>query len=862
MYQLIICTQITVILTGFVIIPVTLSRKYFHGVISYTLFMAGTMIQSYGYLIEITGKSVDTIIVGKQIQHFGFAFINIFLIIFLQIYYKRTVNRKLTIALIVYNVILLTVVSTLNYHKLYYISFNFVQKGLYPHIEIRYGFFYYLSYLENFILNGFVLWTIIQHFFTLNIRKRKLELSFLLACFIPCIANIISLTDIFKEYNPLNASFSIAGVFILISIYRHRFFDIIHTARDNVIESMDEALIVVDNDYQLLDHNPAANRLFPELIYANHNSYIYDISRKLYDLFTQKNSSEFEFQEHYYHVQITKIYHQLTVVGYIACFTDFTQSRIDMENLIQLREQAENANKSKGVFLANMSHEIRTPLNAILGSADILLSQHISYQERSNLLIIKTAATALLKMINDILDFSKIDSGKLSFNMTEYKLTTVIQDVINIISVKLIHKPVILQVEVQQDLPKYLLGDEMRLRQILINILNNAVKFTDKGSIHFSCNSLYDISKSSDEITLVFRVSDTGRGISKENQKRIFDSFERITSPNENPTEGNGLGLAICDKILSSLGGSISVESELNLGSTFTICLPQYISHEPHEPKSTKDIAILKERYSVLVVDDNTVNLQVAYGLLRIYGLKIDLATSGKKALQLIEKNKYHIIFLDYMMPEMNGIETLNAIRELSTSYCKTVPVIALTANAIPGAQEMFLSSGFNGFLSKPMEMNRLSIILNKWLSIDIPTNKYKLWELPKTRSGIFKDFSEVYEIDWVYGLSSCDGSWDAYFDLLEIFWHDGLRQVEELTTSINNADYSLYSVQAHAVKSSLATIGAKELAEHALSLELACKENKDRALLDTNHNDFIRKFATLCFAINGFLSSSKKLDI
>lgn len=868
MYQLIMINQIIVILIGFVIILVTLTRKYFHGVTSYTLFITGTMIQSFGYLIELTGNSVDRIIVGKQVQHFGFAFINIFLIIFLQIYYKRIINRKLTIALIVYNIILLTIVSTLNYHKLYYVSFQFVQDGLYPHLEIQKGLFYYVFFLENLSMNVYVLWTIIQHFLSLNKQKRKLEISFLLACFIPCIANILSRTGIFHEYNPLNASFSVAGVFILISIYRHRLFDIIHTARDNIIESMDEALIVVDNDYQILDHNPAADRLFPELIHANRNSYIYDISETIYDILLQKTPPEFENNGQYYRSQIKKIYHQLTVVGYIACITNITQSRIHMENLIQLREQAEYANKSKGIFLANMSHEIRTPLNAILGSTDILLSQRISYQERSNLLSIKTAGTALLKMINDILDFSKIDSDKLTLNIAEYKLTTVIQDVIGIISVKLIHKPVILQVEVQQDLPKYLLGDEMRLRQVLINILNNAVKFTEKGSIHLSCNSLYDMEKSSDEITLVIRVADTGRGISKENQKRIFDSFERITEPSESPTEGNGLGLAICQKILSALGGSISVESELDLGSTFTICIPQHISSETHEIETSVETNTTyeknpsNEQYSVLVVDDNSVNLHVASGLLEIYGLKVDLATSGKKALQLLEANTYHIVFLDYMMPEMNGIETLNAIRELSPSYCKTVPVIALTANALSGAEQMFLSSGFNDYLSKPMEMERLNIILNKWLSTDIQLVKFKQWELPNTRREIYKYFSDVYGIDWVSGLSNCDSRWDAYFDLLEIFWHDGLHQIEELSTSLQRDDYSLYCVQVHAIKYSLATVGAKGLAEQALSLELSCIEIKDKVFLQTHHNDFIRKFTILCYAINGLLNSTKNLDL
>ncbi|MDD5936158.1 MAG: ATP-binding protein [Clostridiales bacterium] len=862
MYHFILFIQILVILLGFIIIPIILLRKPFHGAICFALFIVGTMIQSYGYITELTTHSVDVIMVAQKFQHFGFAFVNFFFMLFLQVYYNQKVNVKSTLLLVLYNFFILTIVLTKYPNHFYVTSIQYVEEGLFPHAIVKYGNFFYFYMIENVILNVYVIYTVFHHYYTLNIPKRELEHNFLAACFIPCITFILWSTGIFREYNPINASYSFTAIFLLTSIYHHQLFDILHTARDNVFDTMEEALIIIDNDFQILDYNPAASRLFPELSNVDRNTYLYDISPNLYGLFTHKRPMEFQRYGHYYHTQITEVLHKQTVVGYTAWVFDITQSQIHMENLIQLREQAENANRAKSIFLTNMSHEIRTPLNAILGSTDILLNQKIGTQEKGTLLSIKTAGTTLLKMINDILDFSKIESGKLKFSISEYKLTTVVQDVINIISVKLAQKPVMLQVEVQQDLPKYLYGDETRLRQVLINILNNAVKFTNQGSIHLSCTSPDNVSDYLDKITLVFQITDTGIGISKKDQKRIFDSFERVNDTKRNPTEGSGLGLAICEKIVTTLGGSISVESELNMGSTFTIRLPQKVSHEDHTVKSTKTTTPPKltkstnEQYSVLIVDDNTVNLQVAHGLLDLYGINIDMATSGKKALELAAMNVYDIIFLDYMMPEMDGIETLKEIRKLPFKYCETVPVIALTANAIIGAEKMFLSSGFDDYLSKPMQLNGLNKILDKWLSINNPTTpNTRTYKAKDQRPEFFKYFAEIYSIDWEYGVANCNGNWNSYFDLLELFCNDGLHQMGELKKAFFDNDLSLYCVLIHAMKSSLVTIGARGLSDLALSLELASKDG-DLSFLEDNHQDFITKFTILCYAIIGFMST------
>jgi CheY-like chemotaxis protein len=313
-------------------------------------------------------------------------------------------------------------------------------------------------------------------------------------------------------------------------------------------------------------------------------------------------------------------------------------------------------------------------------------------------------------------------------------------------------------------------------------------------------------------------------------------------------------------------GGTISVESELGKGSTFTVILPQLLSQINHEdPASlvTKHTAVRKVstseaayHYTALVVDDNPLNLLVAKGLLQLFEIEATTVETSPAAIDMLKHHSYDIIFLDYMMPEMDGIETLHAIRDLEIPYCKTIPMIALTANAVNGVDQLLIKEGFNDFISKPIDQKKLGKLLRKWLLISadnvIQNDNSQIVDL---QAEAFQQFSKFYSIDWNIGLVNCANQWQAYFSTLALFANDGLRQLEQVNLAFEENDYSLYTVWIHAIKSSILTIGANQIAEQALALELAAKENDIKYLLD-NHQDFTRKCGFLCRAIKGFLSA------
>lgn len=394
------------------------------------------------------------------------------------------------------------------------------------------------------------------------------------------------------------------------------------------------------------------------------------------------------------------------------------------EKLEEKSQEADNANQSKSIFLASMSHEIRTPMNAICGMAELLENEDLSPKAKIYTDNIKSASNILLSLINDILDFSKIESGKFEIVDGYYRLSSLIYDVVNLIAIIINEKKVKFEVTINPETPDFLYGDEVRIRQVLINILNNAVKFTETGSI---CLRV-DGKSEGNEVLLSFEIADTGTGIKPENLEKMFLSFERLNVDKKRRVEGTGLGLAISKQLVEMMHGTIRVESEYGVGTTFFINLKQVMVDDSQVERESFDIcskentiAVLTEEVRmpearVLVVDDTRVNLDVARGLLECYDIQVDCTLSGKECLEMLEDKEYDIIFMDHMMPEMDGVETLHKLREMNKEFCKQVSVIALTANAITGGRDMFLALGFSDYLSKPIEPMKLDRILRKYI--------------------------------------------------------------------------------------------------------------------------------------------------
>ena len=409
-----------------------------------------------------------------------------------------------------------------------------------------------------------------------------------------------------------------------------------------------------------------------------------------------------------------------SIMGLVIALIYFTMENPDLKIINELekdKEEANEASKAKTDFLSNMSHDIRTPMNAIIGFSESLLTENMPINQKNEVQSIYDAASTLLGIINNILDVSRIESGKEEKKETTYEMRKIIMQLSSVITAKLDQNKVKLNINISSDVPKFMIGDELKIYQILMNILSNAAKYTDEGHIDFNITS----ENVGDMATVKFSVADTGIGIKESDYDKLFVKFSRIhNQENYNEVEGTGLGLVITKKLVELLGGTISFTSKYKVGTTFTVVLPQKIDFNAIEKEevntqtkvSTTNVHFDGSLYDILIVDDNILNLKVAQRILSDYKFNITCLQSGAEAIEKIKGGaRYDLIFLDHMMPLMDGIQTLKTLKNLEG--VKIPPVIALTANAMVGMKEFYLKEGFDGYISKPINREELQVLLN-----------------------------------------------------------------------------------------------------------------------------------------------------
>ncbi len=516
------------------------------------------------------------------------------------------------------------------------------------------------------------------------------------------------------------------------------------------------------------------------------------------------------------------------------------RKNIELEEAILAAKKADSA---RDIFLANMSHELRTPINTILGLNELIIRESQDEAVKEYALDIRQAGNILLTLVSDILDFTTLEAGRMELMEGIYDISSLLNDLINGISLQVRKKKLELRLDIAKDIPHKLLGDEIHLRQIIGNLLSNAVKYTEKGRItlHVSWRKV-----SGDKIELYIIVKDTGVGIKEKDIPKLFGVFQRMNTTVRNKNERTGLGLAITSRLVGMMGGKLEVQSVYGKGSAFSFKVVQKVEDraplgdfEKQYNESLRSTENYRQKFiapmgRILVVDDNAMNLAVAQGLLKQTRLQVDVASSGEECLELMRHKTYHLICMDHMMPVMDGVETLHKIRELESNPSADVPVIALTANAVPGAKEFYLNEGFQDYLTKPIDADKFENMLIEYLpdSVVYLTQGQNVdleYEMQDAELALDIRESQLFVIGFNIrnGLKYMGGDKALYSKVLRDF-HLILKEKEEaLRGFLKKGDMPGYAIVVHSLKGNARNLGADELADEAFELEKMSKAGR-----------------------------------
>ena len=690
-------------------------------------FTISELVHNAGYLLELLSKSKEEAILAIKVEYLGGAAVAIFFMMFIFNYCGKKEHKIFERVLLLCALAVIIMVWTGDYHNLYYSNLEFVNTGAYPHVKITYGpgFYFYMLTCTVTPWTASV-WTLIQTIRKEKSSKRAGKLWGIIggATFSFSVL-ILYIFKVFPEgYDPTPIAMALMFSVLVLLVWNRKDFDLSRLATETVLNSLGNSMITLNENLEILMYNDFAKMLYPDLkVYKR----IENVEQFPMNVMEGKEI-RFEKEGKFYKGELRTVAdNEQRARGYTILIIDITDTHKYISELHMMREQAEAANHAKSNFLANMSHEIRTPMNAIVGMSELLIEESHGRRIQEYAYDIKTAALNLLAIINDILDLSKVEAGKMDLVEDEYYVIEEMQDTINLVKIAAEQKGLQFKIKLSDSIPCKLYGDAGRIRQILINILNNAIKFTREGYVSLDVSGQYI---ATDVMDLKLVVEDTGIGIKEEDLSAIFESFRQLDMNRNRQSEGTGLGLAITKQLVTLMNGDIKVESKYGEGTRFEIHIKQRVADKTtirdsqnqevkKELKEEGQKELVAEEYRVLIVDDNAMNRKVANAMLRKYQFKLAEADSGKAAIERVKLVKYDLILMDHMMPEMDGVEATKIIREECGENGQNAIIIALTANALQGAREMYLANGFDDFLSKPFDREQLSELLERWVSAE-----------------------------------------------------------------------------------------------------------------------------------------------
>lgn len=937
MYTLFVILQIVgiVVLCGEVVYLV--NQRPSRQQIRILLLMIALLINFTGYLLELQAGTLNEALQAVKFSYLGKPIIVLTMFLFVLDYCKVRMPKGLPTVLSCIHIAVIFLALSCDMHTLYYSSIEYTQEGFAPHLVLGHGPVYriYHGILVVYVLI-MVIACLNRYVHVNNEAEKHRMMAFFSILAVMVTGWIIYALDLFRGYDTTLISYLAAVIIISVLLYRDKLLETLTMAKDQAMDELSDGLVVLDQENTMIYYNKKAGELYP----LDRDGMLPAITEELDNCIIEKK--HIERDNNVYEVSSRLLTKHNVYFGKMYVFNDITDSfrytrnaKEQAEIMKGLKERAEAANQAKSTFVSNITHEIRTPMNAIVGMTEILLREKLPEQDMGYLVNIRNSGNALLNIVNDILDFSKMESGKMELVEEEYEPLMMLSDLSMIFLTRIGDKDMEILFDIDEKLPKKLYGDGLRIRQVIINIVNNAIKFTERGYVKLQIR----VGRVNDDnVELLVSIQDTGMGIREEDMDKLFGSFQQVDSKRNRGKEGTGLGLSISKQLVEMMGGSISVRSTYGEGSEFYFnILQKKCGDEPgaqiHDEEARKHLRIgacfskeclwdsisdlaakyritcvsysewrktreqldcffmdmrgheilagdidnfsnqmgelyvlcnpmleeckaagvttidkplyslnfcqtinheakyvgtVSEEYmnftapeaQVLVVDDNEINLEVAAGLLEPLNMQIDTADSGKKALQMAQMKKYHMIFMDHMMPVMDGIETTKRLREMEDEYYHTVPIVALTANALMDAREKFAKAGMDDFVAKPIEMKEICKCIRKWLPEDLII--ISDGQAGEETAGIEEGSVETAQdtsLPEIPGINSQDGvkysgSEKLWYKLLGDFYKLIDAKANKIEKCLADGLIRDYTIEVHALKNTARMVGAGHLSE------------------------------------------------